>query len=95
MPDAEVLIEALGRLDRGDGKVAGISVTVPAPLVDALRSLSASGRISSTSAAVTEAVRSWASNQLLREALDEIYEDEPQVRPSEAAVASARRRLGL
>jgi predicted transcriptional regulator len=66
---ADALATALEELARGTARTRPISVSLPGPLLDALQSLAQDGRITSTSAAVTEALTRWIHNQLLRHCL--------------------------
>jgi Arc/MetJ-type ribon-helix-helix transcriptional regulator len=81
-------------LARGTARTRPISVSLPGPLLDALQSLAQEGRISSTSAAVTEALTRRLHNQLLRLTLDEIYDEHPDLRPAQERVAAMTRRVG-
>lgn len=51
------------------------------------------GTAESFSAAINDAAFRWAANQDLRAVLDEIYEQDPEARPSEDDLAAARQRL--
>lgn len=51
------------------------------------------GAAESFSAAINDAAARWAANQDLREALDALYEESPDSRPTEAEVAAAAERL--
>lgn len=53
------------------------------------------GRISSTSAAVTEALTTWLHNKLLRLTLDEIYDEHPDLRPTPERVSTMARCVGI
>ena len=53
------------------------------------------GAAANPSAAINQAAARWAANQDLALAPDELYEQEPDPRPSEEAVAEATVRLGL
>lgn len=71
------------------------SVTLDAPVARAVERLVQDGRAASFSAAINAAAARWVANQQLRAALDELYEQEPESRPSPQAVAAAARELGL
>lgn len=92
---AEALAAALDELARGTARTRPISVSLPGPLLDALQSLAQDGRISSTSAAVTEALTRWLHNKLLRLTLDEIYDEHPDLQPTPERVAAMARRVGI
>lgn len=49
----------------------------------------------STSAAVTEALTGWIHNRLLRFTLDEIYREDPELRPTAEEIAAMARRVGI
>ncbi len=91
----DALATALDELARGSARTRPISVSLPGPLLDALQSLAQDGRISSTSAAVTEALTTWLHNKLLRLTLDEIYDEHPDLRPTPERVAAMARRVGI
>ncbi|MGQ0773117.1 MAG: ribbon-helix-helix domain-containing protein [Pseudonocardiales bacterium] len=92
---ADTLAEALEELASGTARTRPISVSLPGPLLDALQALAQDGRITSTSAAVTEALTKWIYNQLLRLTLDELYEEQPDLRPTPERVAAMARRVGV
>lgn len=92
---ADALAAALDELARGTARTRPISVSLPGPLLDALQALAQDGRISSTSAAVTEALIKWIHNQLLRLTLDEIYDEHPDLRPTPEQVIAMARRVGI
>lgn len=92
---AAALVAALDELAGGSARTRPISVSVPGPLLDALQSLAQHGRISSTSAAVTEALTIWLHNKLLRLTLDEIYDEQPDLRPTPERIAAMAQRLGV
>lgn len=92
---ADALAEALEELARGTARTRPVSVSLPGPLLDALQSLAQDGKVSSTSAAVTEALTNWIHNQLLRLTLDEIYDEQPDLRPTPERVTAMARRVGI
>lgn len=51
------------------------------------------GAAESFSAAINEAAARWAANQDLREALDAVYEENPEARPTDEEIAVAAQRL--
>lgn len=51
------------------------------------------GAAESFSAAINDAAATWVANQDLREALDALYEESPDSRPTEAEIAAAAERL--
>ncbi|MGH3821734.1 MAG: ribbon-helix-helix domain-containing protein [Pseudonocardiaceae bacterium] len=92
---ADAIATALDELTQGSARTRPISVSLPGPLLDALQSLAQDGRISSTSAAVTEALTKWLHNKLLRLTLDEIYDEHPDLRPTPERVAAMAQRVGI
>lgn len=71
------------------------SVTLDAPVARAVDRLVDEGAARSFSAAINEATARWVANQQLGRALDELYEEDPDARPSADAVRAAAARLGL
>ena len=92
---ADALAKALEELASGTARTRPVSVSLPGPLLDALQSLAQHGKVSSTSAAITEALTRWIHNQLLRLTLDEIYDEQPDLRPTPERVAAMARRVGI
>lgn len=92
---AELLADALARLQRGEGRTRPVSVSLPSALVDALGELGNAGVVPSTSAAATEALTHWAYNRLLRLWLDELYAEDPDARPTPEQVQAMADRLGV
>ncbi|MGH3322331.1 MAG: hypothetical protein ACRDN9_19595 [Streptosporangiaceae bacterium] len=90
----EQLADALERLGQGDTRTRPVSMSLPGPLADALAQLADAGVVHSTSAAA-EALTSWAYNRLLRLTLDEIYHENPDLRPSRERVRALADRLGV
>ena len=72
-----------------------MSVSLPGPLADALQHLAEEGVVASMSAAVTEALTVWAYNRLLRLTLDELYGEQPELRPTNEQVREMASRLGV
>ena len=95
MDDVDALVRALDALAAGSTRTRPVSVSLPGPLIDALHTLVEKGTVSSTSAATTEALTQWVHNRLLRLTLDEIYADQPDLRPSPADVETMARRVGV
>jgi Arc/MetJ-type ribon-helix-helix transcriptional regulator len=91
---AEALAEALQRVAKG-ARTRPVSVSLPGPLVEALQQLTDAGLVASTSAAATEALTQWAYNHLLRLTLNEVYEEQPELRPSPEQVRAMATRLGV
>ena len=89
-PDLEALTDLLARLDAGDVTTRPVSVALPVSLAEALRLLVEAGLLPSTSAAASAELERVARNLLLRLQLDELYQEHPDLRPTEAAVATAR-----
>ncbi|MGI8576100.1 MAG: hypothetical protein ACR2MA_12425 [Egibacteraceae bacterium] len=92
---ADQLTSALEALRAGDTTTQPVSISLPKPLLAAFRSLSDAGVISSLSAAATEALTRSGYNLLLRLALEEIYAESPETRPSEQRVQEVAERLGV
>lgn len=92
---AEHLAVALERLEQGETRTRPVSVSLPGPLADALAQLAEAGVVHSTSSAATEALTRWAYNRLLRLSLDEVYEESPDLRPSDEDVRALAGRLGV
>jgi Arc/MetJ-type ribon-helix-helix transcriptional regulator len=69
------------------------SVTLDPAVAAAVDHHVQAGAAESFSAAINDAASRWAANQDLREALDTIYAEEPQARPTEDEIASAAERL--
>ena len=93
MTVADKLADALERLSQGETRTRPVSMSLPGPLADALTQLSEAGVVPSTSAAATEALTQWAYNRLLRLSLDEIYQENPDLRPSPERVREVANRL--
>lgn len=91
---AEALAHALADLERVS-RTRPISVSLPGPLIDALQGLVEDRVVTSASAAVAEALTGWLHNRLLRLTLDEIYADQPDLRPDAADIDSMARRVGV
>ncbi|MGH8910519.1 MAG: hypothetical protein ACRD0K_29505 [Egibacteraceae bacterium] len=92
---AEAMAQALEQLSEGTSRTRPVSVSLPGPLVEALQKLTEEGVVSSTSAAATEALTQWAYNKLLRLALDEMYDEQPDLRPRPERVWAMAERLGV
>lgn len=71
------------------------SVTLDAPLAEAVDQLVEDGAAESFSAAINDAAARWVANQHLGRALDALYADDPGARPTQDAVRAAATRLGL
>jgi Arc/MetJ-type ribon-helix-helix transcriptional regulator len=69
------------------------SVTLDPAVAAAVEHHVESGAAESFSAAINDAASRWAANQDLREALDAIYAEAPEARPTEEEVASATERM--
>ncbi|MGH8895805.1 MAG: hypothetical protein ACRDZ4_01985 [Egibacteraceae bacterium] len=92
---AEAMTRALEQLSEGATRTRPVSVSLPGPLVEALQQLTEAGVVPSTSAAATEALTHWAYNRLLRLTLDEIYDEQPELRPLPERVRAMAERLGV
>lgn len=93
-PAADTLARALAEL-AGGARTRPISVSLPGPLIDAIQALVEDKAASSTSAVVTEALTSWVHNRLLRTTLDEIYDGQPDLRPTIDDIEAMARRVGI
>lgn len=71
------------------------SITLDAEVADSVAEHVERGAADNFSAAINQAAARWAANQDLGVALDELYEEYPDARPSEEAVAKAAARLSL
>lgn len=71
------------------------SVTLDAPLAEAVDQLVVEGAAESFSAAINDAAARWVANQHLGRALDALYAEDPDARPTQDAVRAAATRLGL
>ena len=71
------------------------SVTLDADVAQAVDQLVDEGAAESFSAAINDAAARWVANQQLAHALDELYESDPDARPSAEAVKAAAANLGL
>jgi plasmid stabilization system protein ParE len=95
-PDAQIDLDALADLladlDGGQASTRPVSIALPAPLADALRLLTESGVLTSTSAAASAELERLVRNLALRLQLDELYRDRPDLRPDEETVAAVRAR---
>lgn len=91
----ERLADALESLSQGNTRTRSVTVSLPGPLADALAQLADAGVVHSVSAAATEALTSWAYNRLLRLTLDEIYREDPDLRPSPERVRALADELGV
>ena len=89
------LTHALEQLDQAGARTRPVSISLPGPLVEALQRLVEDGEIASTSAAATEALTTWAYNRLLRLGLEEIYADQPDLRPGRDEVEEMAAALGV
>ncbi|HEX9888575.1 MAG TPA: hypothetical protein VGA69_03800 [Nitriliruptorales bacterium] len=69
------------------------SVTLAPEVAAAVDHHVEAGAAESFSSAINEAAARWAANQDLREALDTIYRDAPQARPTNEQIATAAQRL--
>lgn len=72
-----------------------VSVTLPAPLADAFRSLADHGLIDNVSGATTRALEESLQATIIGLRLDAIYEAHPEARPSEDEIADMAERAGL
>lgn len=73
-----------------------VSVTVDRDLWDEVRSLvDADDAVETASSAVEEGLLLWVTNHRLGRALDVLYEEDPDARPSEDEVRRAAEVLGL
>lgn len=71
------------------------SVTLDPEVAASVAEHVARGAAPSFSAAINHAAARWVANQDLSRALDELYEQDPDARPSEDAVLRAATKLGL
>ena len=92
MPDLASAVEAVRD---GRSPTAPVSVTLPRDLVDAVKALVAEGEVPSLSGVLSQSLTAWAANRLLREDLDALYAEQPDLQPSEESVAAAAAELGL
>lgn len=90
----ERLTEALAA-SRGGAPTKPVSVTLPAPLAEALRLLVDHGRIGSVSEVATRALDEVLQAHVIGMRLDALYEADPSLRPSEDEVAAMAARAGL
>lgn len=65
------------------------SVTLEPEVAEAVDRHVESGAVESFSAAINEAAARWAANQDLREALEVVYSEHPDARPTHDEVAAA------
>jgi hypothetical protein len=73
-----------------------VSVTVDRDLWDEVRNLvEADDAVETASSAVEEGLSLWVANHRLGRALDVLYEEDPEARPSEDEVRRAAEVLGL
>lgn len=73
----------------------GVSLTIPRPLVDVLKQLDSAGVIDSSSAAASTAIEQWLRRLMIRLTLDEVYEEDPDLRPDQDAIAAMAEEIGL
>lgn len=92
---AEVLAAAVAAVTAGQTRTRPVSMSLPAPLADALQDLAASGVIDSASAVTTRALLAWSHNELLRLSLDELYEQQPDLRPAPDRVREVAAEFGV
>lgn len=71
------------------------SVTLDPDVAKAVEHHVHAGAAESFSAAINEAASRWAANRDLREALDAVYAEDPDARPSEKQVAAAAARVAV
>lgn len=90
--DTEVLGDMLERLDGGGAPTRPVSVSLPEPLIDALRLLVDANVLPSTSAVAAAQLEQVVRNHALRLHLDELYAEHPEARPDEAMVTAAMER---
>lgn len=69
------------------------SVTLDPDVARAVDHHVRAGSAESFSAAINEAAARWAANRDLREALDAVYADDPDARPTDEQIAAAAERL--
>lgn len=98
-PHVEVDVDALGdlleQLDGGQAPTRPVSVSLPVPLIDALRMLVDAGVLPSTSAIAAAQLEQVVRNRALRLHLDELYAQHPEVRPEEDSIAVVMERNRL
>ncbi|CAN5741205.1 hypothetical protein BH23ACT10_BH23ACT10_30410 [soil metagenome] len=92
---ANQLSDALEAVSAGDTRTQPVSTSLPTPLVEAFRALTTAGVVPSISAATTQALTRMGYNLLLRLALDEIYDEHPDARPTEHDIHAMAQRLGV
>lgn len=71
------------------------SITLSADVAAAVDAHVERGAAASFSAAINDAAARWAANQDLRAVLDELYERDPSLRPTQHELDEAASRLGL
>lgn len=69
------------------------SITLDPEVAKGVDELVAQGLADSFSAALNDAATRWVYKQRLRQVLDEIYEEDPSLRPTPEAIARATQRL--
>ncbi|CAN5319998.1 hypothetical protein BH23ACT9_BH23ACT9_06170 [soil metagenome] len=95
MTVAEQVELALMALPNAETRSVGVSLTLPRPIVEALRALDAAGIVPSASAAAGIAIEQWLRQMLIRLTLDELYAEQPDLRPTRADVAAMAEDMGL
>lgn len=89
--DIEALGDLLEQLDAGQAPTRPVSVSLPVPLIEALRLLVDAQLLPSTSAVAAAQLERLVRNRALRLHLDELYAEHPELRPDEEMIAEAMR----
>jgi hypothetical protein len=71
------------------------SITLDSEVADSVAQHVERGAAATFSAAINQAAARWAANQDLGLALDELYAEDPDAKPSEEDVAKAAAKFGL
>lgn len=88
------LVDAL-EASRGGAVTKPVSVTLPAPLAEALRLLVDAGRIGSVSEVAARALDEVLQAHVVALRLESLYADAPDAEPGEAAIEAMARRAGV